>query len=153
MKAFVAVLTILILVAVTVTLRAETNDDGRIVQPSHDVSVPAVGREMLSEAADIEAFLTLSNQDCVVVYDAVRDKPGTADFMNNNSHIAFFRSSSVLLNIGSGAATGPVRFHGLATIPVPQPACCRKQTARGIAQALAAGSCFYRDTGVRCFEA
>jgi hypothetical protein len=118
MEAFLAVLSILIFVVTTITLRAQPNHDGQIVQPSHDVSVPAEVREKLSEAADIRAFLALSNHDCVVVYDTVRDKPNTANFMDNNPRIALFRGDAVLLDIDSGAAGGPIRFHGMATIPV-----------------------------------
>ena len=37
--------------------------------------------------------------------------------MDNNPHIAIFREGAVLLNIDSGAPAGPIRFHGMATIP------------------------------------
>ena len=118
MKRFLAVLTVTICFIVAVTLRAQSNDHTRIVQASHDVAIPTELREKLSNAADIEAFLRLPNQDAVVVYDTVRDKPDTADFMDNDPHFAIFRGGAALLNTDSGAPAGPVRFHGMAAIPI-----------------------------------
>jgi hypothetical protein len=52
-----------------------------------------------------------------VVYDTVRDKADTADFMDNQPHIVFIRAGEVIFDTGSTANSGPVRFHGMATIP------------------------------------
>src|ERR1700722_1297294 len=117
-RRFLAVPTVTICFIVAVALRAQSNDQARIIQASHEVAIPPELREKLPNAADIEAFLQLPNQDAVVVYDTVRDKPDTADFMGNDPHFAIFRDGATLLNTDSGVPGGPVRFHGMAAIPI-----------------------------------
>lgn len=118
MRRFFVVLTVTICFLAAGTLRAQRDFKARIIQPSHDVPIPSELRTELSNAADIEAFLRLPNHDAVVVYDTVRDKPDTADFMDNDPHFAIFRGGAALLNTDSGAPVGPVRFHGMAAIPI-----------------------------------
>jgi hypothetical protein len=87
-----------------------------IVAPSLDLVVPDAVRAKLSGAADFEAFLSLPNQDRVVVYDTVRDKPDTADFMDNHPHVAILRGGDIVMDLDlvSLAPLGPVQFHGMA---------------------------------------
>jgi len=93
---------------------------GTVIQPSDQVSVPKSIRNNLPDAADFRAFFVLPNQDRVVVYDTVRDKPGTIDFMDNCPHIAIFHGADTVLNIESDAPAGPVRFGGMAFMPFAQ---------------------------------
>lgn len=118
MRRFLAGLMVTVCFMVALTLRAQSNFHTEIIQASHDVAIPPELRKKLSNAADIEAFLRLPNQDAVVVYDTVRDNPDTADFMDNDPHFAIFRDGATLLNTDSGAPVGPVRFHGMAAIPI-----------------------------------
>jgi hypothetical protein len=97
--------------APAVSAQLNPSKAGTIIQPSDDVSVFSTVRDKLAGAADIRVFLVLPNRDCVVVYDTVRDKPDTADFMDNNPHIAIFHGGDAVLDIESGALPG--RF-GLA---------------------------------------
>ena len=117
MRRFLAVLMVTVCFIVAVTLRAQSNFHTRIIQASHDVAIPPELRKKLSNAADIEAFLRLPNHDAVVVYDTVSETDN-ANFMDNDPHFAIFRGGVALLNTDSGAPVGPVRFHGMAAIPI-----------------------------------
>lgn len=117
MKRFLTLLSILILASAA---HAEpSRENGTIIRPAHDVTVPTTIREKLSEAADIRAFASLPDGDSVVVYDTVRDKPDTADFMDNSPQIAFFHNGNVVFQHNSDASTGPIRFDGMALLLNP----------------------------------
>jgi hypothetical protein len=88
----------------------------KVLQPSNDVPIPSAIRDRLPRAADIRVFLVLQNGDTAVVYDTVRDKDD-ADFMDNQPRIAFVRKGAVVFDTDSTASSGPVRFHGMATMP------------------------------------
>ncbi len=115
MKRFLVVLAML---ASAIGAFPESNSSDRttIIQPSHDVVIPAARRQELVAAADIEAFQSLPNQDDVVVYDTIHDNPNTIDFMDNHPHVAIFRNGNVVLDLDSItlAPFGPVGFHGMA---------------------------------------
>jgi len=114
-------LAIVALLWVCIGLSTAAQAEIKIFQPSHDVVVPLAMLQKLS-AADTEAFVVLPNRDAILVYDTVRDKPDTADFMDNHTHVAVFSSSgAVTLDIDALtlAPSGPVRFDGIAVVPVP----------------------------------
>ncbi len=115
-----ATLAIVALLWGCIGISAAAQTEIKIVRPSQDVDVPSGILQKLS-AADTEAFLVLSNRDAILVYDTVRDKPDTADFMDNHPHVAVFsQSGAVAVDIDALALapSGPIRFDGMAIMPV-----------------------------------
>jgi len=89
---------IAILVSLLFALSAvpQSSDSQRadvIFTPLHDLQIPTIIRGQLADAADVEANLNLPNKDVALEYDTVRDKPDTADFMDNDPHIVLVRGS------------------------------------------------------------
>src|SRR5579863_10138630 len=83
--------------------QSAASDVYKVIEPSDDIVIPSAIRERLPKAADIRAFLVLQNGDAVVVYDTVRGKWGTADFMDNQPRIAFVRNGAVVFDTDSTA--------------------------------------------------
>ncbi|HYB61049.1 MAG TPA: hypothetical protein VEH50_06180 [Methylomirabilota bacterium] len=100
--------------------QSNSSKKATIIQPSHDVVIPATLQKKLAAAADIEAFQSLPNQDDVVVYDTIHYNPNTIDFLDNHPHVAIFRNGDIVLDLDSVtlAPFGPVGFHGMAISPV-----------------------------------
>jgi hypothetical protein len=99
-------------------VRVAAQTDIKIVQPSHDVPFPS-GLIHNLPAADTKALITLPDRAIVLVYDTIRDKPDTADYMDNHSHVAVLSPNGVtLLDIDALrlAAIGPVRFDSMAVM-------------------------------------
>lgn len=115
-----ATLVIVALLWGCIGISAAAQTEIKIVRPSHDVAVPSGVLQKLS-AADTKAFVVLPNRDTILVYDTVRDKPDTADFMDNHPHVAVFSSSGAVdldIDALALAPSGPVRFDGIAVMPV-----------------------------------
>jgi hypothetical protein len=106
------------LLLIFLTTPAHSQSVGDIVKPAHNLPVPSAVRDHLSQIADVEAFAPLSNHDAVVVYDTVRDSPGTTNFMDNRPKVAILRDGSVKLNLDvlSLAQGGPAFFNGMALL-------------------------------------
>lgn len=103
-------------VGISVAAQAEI----KIVRPSQDVAVPPGMLQKMS-AANTEAFVVLPNRDAILVYDTVRDKPDTADFMDNQPHVAVLSPSGAIavdIDALALAPSGPIRFDGMAIMPV-----------------------------------
>lgn len=101
-------------------VRAAGQTEIKIIRPSHGVAVPPRVLHNFS-VADAEAFTVLPNRDSLLVYDTVRDKDDSADFMDSHPHIAVTSpSGSVAFDIDavSLAPAGPIKFDGMAVVPV-----------------------------------
>jgi hypothetical protein len=92
----------------------------KIVHPAHDVRVPSSLIHTLP-AADTRALITLPDRAAVLVYDTLRNKPDSAEFMDNHPHVAVFSPTGVLaldLDALRLAPVGPVRFDSMAAVSV-----------------------------------
>jgi hypothetical protein len=109
---------VLALVSTAYTLPPSTAK-ARIVAPSNDVNIPPVVKGKLVHLEEVRAYVPLPNGDAVVVYDTVRDKDDTADFMDNEPQLAFVRNDDVVsqLNVSDAASSGPLRFDGMVVAP------------------------------------
>ena len=115
-----ATVVVLALLSGCICINAAAQEEIKIIRPSHDVAVPSGMLQKLS-VADTEAFIVFPNRGAILVYDTVRDKPDTADFMDNHPHVAVFSpSGAVAIDVDSVALApfGPVRFDGMAVMPV-----------------------------------
>ena len=113
--------TAIVLCSLAASLPAFAMSAARVVMPSNDVSIPASIREKLAQCEDVRAFTPLPSGDDVVVFDTVRDRPDSPDFMDNHPHLAFFHAGNVVFDLDAVdvAPVGPVRFHGLVLSPQP----------------------------------
>jgi hypothetical protein len=101
------------------SLHASAVTIARVVDPSNDVPVPASLREKLGQCENVRAFVALRNGDDIVVFNTVRDKPNSTDFMNNHPRLALFHGGSRAFDLDAVnvAPSGPVRFHGMVVSP------------------------------------
>ncbi|MFY9675694.1 MAG: hypothetical protein WAK13_14640 [Terriglobales bacterium] len=106
----------LLLISLTIPACSQSVRD--LVKPAHDVAVSSTIRTSLSQAAEVEAFTRLPDQDAVIVYDTVRSTPGTTDFMDNRPHIAILSDGNVKLDLDvlSLVRGGPAIFKGMAIL-------------------------------------
>jgi|GEM_PF-3974637 len=112
----------IVFVAFAANAQAREADATAILTPSTGLQVPSPVLHQLNGVKEVESYVTLPNRDQLVVYDTVRDDHESADFMDNHPHIAVIRDTKVLLNVDAVAIApaGPVRFAGMALLPVSQ---------------------------------